>query len=59
MTSSWGLTGRLSVGEEWRVSRYLGLGVAAEAALGRMNRSETDTVYTVKAFSALATVNFD
>ena len=59
VTSPWGYTGRLSVGEEWRVSRYVGLGLAAEAALGRVRESQTDTVYTVKALSALATVTFD
>ena len=61
VTSHWGYTGRLSVGEEWRPSSYWGLGVAAEAALGRMNGSSigADTKYTVKTLSALAIFNFD
>jgi len=61
VTSRWGYTGRLSVGKEWRVSSYCGLGAAAEAALGRMNGSSPleDTGYTVKTLSVLATVAFD
>ena len=60
-TSHWGYSGRLSVGEEWRVSSYWGLGVAVEATLGRMNDSSfgANSAYTVKTLSALAIANFD
>ncbi len=63
-TSDWGLMGRVSVGKQWWVSARWGLGLAAEAVLGRAQTGfpgydDAAHAYTIKGLAGLVSACFD
>jgi hypothetical protein len=58
-TSEWGATGLFSLGKEWWIASDLGVGLAAEVGMGRMEGTDGWLTYKIQMFSLLASVTFN